>query len=583
MTELPQESSSQRLGEVGADIAISVQNISKVYRLYDKPQDRLKQAMLWRFGRSYGQDFRALSQVSFDVRRGEAMAIIGQNGSGKSTLLQIIAGTLQASSGTVCVHGRVAALLELGSGFNPEYSGRENVFLSGSILGLSKATMAAKFEAIASFADIGAFIEQPVKLYSSGMMVRLAFAVQAHLDPEVLIVDEALAVGDVYFQHKCMRLLKQRLDSGLTLLFVSHDTETVKRFCRTAIWLDRGEAKYLGNAGAAAERYLAFMRMRDTEPIAPEADVAQPEHEVTSGTLENLIEIQHEIDVRDPRLIIRGRWSTRETTTGVIALETTDSESLVAFRFCGTSLELVFERSPSAGMARVVIDDTPRIVDCHGLERDGQERTTFSLKPGWHSVTIGPSPKSAIDADSGELIWRGGRVIDAVALEAIQDHTLAGYSGEVPAYGNGKARITSVELLDFRTLEPIADAHVGQRVRLRLHARRLEATGPRLEFSFIVRDKNRIDLFGTTTIDQGIRLDPTATSFSVEFAFTIRLGPGSYSILAAFVECSEDLTQRVPMEQIDIAAVFRVLFNQERPVWYLFEEPVVTQAATSFD
>src|SRR5829696_2572400 len=189
------------------EVAISVRGAGKMHRIYDRPQDRLKQ-MLWRGRRQYGREFWALRDVSFELRRGEMMGIIGRNGSGKSTLLQIIAGTLTPSEGEVTVNGRVAALLELGSGFNPEFTGRENVFLNGSILGISREEIQQRFDDIAAFADIGGFIEQPVKTYSSGMLVRLAFAVQASIEPDVLIVDEALAGGDVFFRQKCYRRLE---------------------------------------------------------------------------------------------------------------------------------------------------------------------------------------------------------------------------------------------------------------------------------------------------------------------------------------------------------------------------------------
>jgi len=203
-----------------SDLAIAVHDVGKRYMLYDRPHERLKEQILWRFGRRFGREFWALHDVTFEVGHGEAVGIVGRNGSGKSTLLHIIAGTLRPTAGTVDVSGRVAALLELGSGFNPEFTGRENVFLNGAILGLSRNEVLARFDDIAAFADIGEFLDQPVKVYSSGMMLRLAFAVQAHVDANVLIVDEALAVGDVYFQHRCMRRIKQLVDRGTTLLFV---------------------------------------------------------------------------------------------------------------------------------------------------------------------------------------------------------------------------------------------------------------------------------------------------------------------------------------------------------------------------
>lgn len=242
-----------------AEFAIRVQGLGKCYHVYDKPQDRLKQS-LWRGRRQYYREFWALRDVSFEVRPGETMGIIGRNGSGKSTLLQMIAGTLTPTTGSVETNGRIAALLELGSGFNPEFSGRENVFMNGAILGLTESEIATRFDEIAAFADIGDFIEQPVKTYSSGMMVRLAFAVSVCVRPDILIVDEALAVGDMAFQFKCMHRLEQLTQSGTTLLFVSHDIGSVKAFCHHALYLSHGEIKAQGEASHIAESYRLDMR-----------------------------------------------------------------------------------------------------------------------------------------------------------------------------------------------------------------------------------------------------------------------------------------------------------------------------------
>jgi len=237
------------------DLAISVANISKMYRIFDKPEDRLKDGLLWRWGKRYGREFWALKDISFEVKKGESVGIIGRNGSGKSTLLQIIAGTLQPTSGSVQVNGRVAALLELGSGFNPDYTGRENVYMNAAILGLTKEETDAKFDAIASFADIGQFLDQPVKTYSSGMVVRLAFSVQTMIEPDILIVDEALAVGDSLFQKRCFQKMEKLLSDGTTLLFVSHDQESVRTLTAKAILLKGGLSKCQGTPSEVILEY----------------------------------------------------------------------------------------------------------------------------------------------------------------------------------------------------------------------------------------------------------------------------------------------------------------------------------------
>lgn len=237
------------------DVLISVRNIGKRYYLYERPQDRLKDHLFWRFGKSYGRDFWALHDVSFDVRRGETVGIIGRNGSGKSTLLQIIAGVLKPTKGEVQINGRVAALLELGSGFNPEFTGRENVFLNGAILGIPREEMEKRFDEIASFADIGEFIDQPVKLYSNGMFVRLAFAVTTGVDAEILLIDEALAVGDVFFRQKCYRRLEDLRRRGVAIVLVSHAMTDVEQFCYRAVLLDRGNVIFEGESSEAVKRY----------------------------------------------------------------------------------------------------------------------------------------------------------------------------------------------------------------------------------------------------------------------------------------------------------------------------------------
>lgn len=244
------------------DIAIRVTRLSKRYEIYNAPYDRLKQFVLPRLRyltrmspKQYFREFWALKDVSFEIKKGETVGIIGRNGSGKSTLLQMICGTLTPTGGSIQTNGRVAALLELGSGFNPEFTGRENVYMNASVLGLSNEEIEARFDDIVAFADIGDFIEQPVKTYSSGMMVRLGFAVIAHVDADILVVDEALAVGDAFFTQKCMRFLRNFMKNG-TVLFVSHDTGSIKNLCSYAVWLEAGKVIQEGTPKEVCELYL---------------------------------------------------------------------------------------------------------------------------------------------------------------------------------------------------------------------------------------------------------------------------------------------------------------------------------------
>ncbi|WP_244221080.1 ABC transporter ATP-binding protein [Paraburkholderia aromaticivorans] len=240
------------------ETTIQVSNASKRFDIYETPLDRLKHIVFPRRTR-YSREFWALRDVSLSVSRGETVGIIGRNGSGKSTLLQIICGTLRPTAGDIAINGRVAALLELGAGFNLEFSGRENVYLNAAMLGMTAGQIEQKFAGIEKFAEIGDFIDQPVKTYSSGMYVRLAFAVAIHVDPAVLIIDEALAVGDARFQAKCFNKIKELKESGVTILFVSHDVGSVRTLCERAVWLDGGRVRMEGNAFAVTAQYTQFM------------------------------------------------------------------------------------------------------------------------------------------------------------------------------------------------------------------------------------------------------------------------------------------------------------------------------------
>jgi len=247
--------------------AIRFENVSKSYPIYESPGDRLKE--LATFNRlQFHRNFWALHDVSFEIRRGETFCVIGENGSGKSTLLQLVAGILQPSSGSVAVDGRVSALLELGAGFNPEFTGRDNVYLNGAVLGLSTREITARYKDIETFAEIGDFINQPVKTYSSGMVVRLAFAVAINVDPEILLVDEALAVGDIYFRQRCMRKVHELRARGITILFVSHALADVKALGDRALWLDQGRVVELGETDRVVAKYLAAMVEKDTAYLA---------------------------------------------------------------------------------------------------------------------------------------------------------------------------------------------------------------------------------------------------------------------------------------------------------------------------
>ncbi|MEO1373630.1 MAG: ABC transporter ATP-binding protein, partial [Cyanobacteria bacterium J06635_10] len=266
------------------EIAISLQNVSKCFKRYAHPVDRLKELLLPQ--KTYAQEFWALRDINLEVPRGHSLGIVGRNGSGKSTLLQIVVGTLTTTSGEARVNGRISALLELGSGFNPEFTGRQNVFLNGRLLGLEQQQIEAKFDDIAAFADIGDFIEQPVKTYSSGMFVRLAFAVAINVEPDILVVDEALAVGDEAFQRKCFSRIQAIQDSGGTILFVSHSASHVIELCDYAVLLDRGDLLLYGSPKSVITNYHKLI-------YAPADKIESLREEIKNTNSTNLENSQH--------------------------------------------------------------------------------------------------------------------------------------------------------------------------------------------------------------------------------------------------------------------------------------------------
>ncbi len=276
-------------------VALKLENISKCFQVYDKPHYRLLQG-LSRGRKKYYQEYWALRDISFSINRGETVGIIGRNGAGKSTLLQMICGTLTPTSGTIEINGRIAALLELGAGFNPEFTGRENVFLNGAVLGLSQREVKSRFDEIAAFADIGDFLEQPVKTYSSGMYIRLAFAVATCVEPDILVVDEALAVGDVKFQAKCFRRFEELVNGGTTILFVTHSTEQIVRHCSWSILLEQAMIKEMGDSKKVSNHYLDLLFGSDR---------IQPDGEVPEEVVPDI--------VSPPTCVLDGRFEQRPT------------------------------------------------------------------------------------------------------------------------------------------------------------------------------------------------------------------------------------------------------------------------------
>ncbi|WP_353187532.1 ABC transporter ATP-binding protein [Pseudomonas sp.] len=282
---------------------IEVVGLEKAYHIYDAPHDRLKQIFLgWK--RNYYRDFLALKNVSFEVLKGQSVGVIGRNGAGKSTLLQLLTGTLTPTSGSVKINGKVAAVLELGSGFNPEFSGRENIYLYASLFELKKTCIEERFQKIVDFSELGDFIDQPVKAYSSGMQARLAFSVIAHVDADILIIDEALSVGDAFFAQKCMRFLRQFQERG-TILFVSHDLAAVTAFCDHAIWLEGGVVRDAGSAKDVCEKYFAQLYMRHTGADGAAAAVEAAAIEQDAEEADEMVDEEPDAEIIEQRIVMQ--------------------------------------------------------------------------------------------------------------------------------------------------------------------------------------------------------------------------------------------------------------------------------------
>lgn len=299
-----------------SDIAISINDISKVYKLYDNPMDRLKESLGLTRQKKYKEHY-ALDHVSFQVHKGETVGIIGTNGAGKSTILKIITGVLSPTQGQVVVDGRISALLELGAGFNQEYSGIENVYLNGTMIGFTKEEIDAKLQDILDFADIGDFVYQPVKTYSSGMFVRLAFAVAINIEPEILIVDEALSVGDVFFQAKCYRKFEEFKQMGKTILFVSHDLSSIGKYCDRVVLLNQGRKLAEGDAKEMVNLYRRVMVNQYEDPDAEEDTTSsENNHQVTESKepMKNSLNLNPQLLEYGSKLAVIEDFAVRDNT-----------------------------------------------------------------------------------------------------------------------------------------------------------------------------------------------------------------------------------------------------------------------------
>jgi len=329
------------------EVAIRVQHLTKAYRLYNNQLDRLKE-VLHPLGRKYHHDFLAVSDVSFEIKKGETVGIVGKNGSGKSTLLKLIAGVLTPTSGEVKVNGQVSTLLELGAGFNPELTGIENVYFNGALMGYSREEMSLKLDDILKFADIGDFVHQPVRSYSSGMFIRLAFSVAINVDPKILIVDEALSVGDALFSAKCMSVIERYRERGTSILFVSHDINSIKSLCSRAIYLKKGQIDEIGAAGVIADKYMKELReecdvsMQRNNIRKINTEIMVPREENASGGIENNPSLNFKYDNEFEQRTSFTRYGTGEVKITGIELLDISYKPIAHIMFNDTLILLIY-------------------------------------------------------------------------------------------------------------------------------------------------------------------------------------------------------------------------------------------------
>lgn len=339
-----------------SNTAILIKHLTKIYKLYDRPIDRLKES-LHPFGKKYHKPFYAINDVSFEIMRGETVGIIGKNGAGKSTLLKIITGILTPTSGSVHVHGRIASLLELGAGFNPDYTGIENIYLHGSLMGIQKEEMDTKIDDIISFADIGDYIHQSVKMYSSGMYARLAFAVAINIDADILIVDEALSVGDMKFQQKCFIQMKKFKEQNKTILLVTHDINSLRSFASHGIWIDEGKAKATGDAEQTINAYISFMAYENKKPLLNQNELNSTNQQ--SNTFWNEVKI-NEYEIHNGATLQGVRLRNRSNDTSLTAGYHCQGNEAVEY-----SLKVKFDKSTDQLMIGIAIVDQKGLVVSH--------------------------------------------------------------------------------------------------------------------------------------------------------------------------------------------------------------------------
>jgi ABC-type polysaccharide/polyol phosphate transport system ATPase subunit len=541
---------------------ISADGLWKTYHLFDRSFDRVKEA-LSPFRLQYHRDFHALRDVTFNISPGESLGIIGRNGSGKSTLLKILTGVLTPSAGQWHVKGKVSSLLELGSGFNPELSGHENIFMQGTFQGYTRKEIEGRYDEIAAFADIGQFLHQPVKMYSSGMFVRLAFSCATVISPDVLIIDEALAVGDGAFVHKCMARISKMVEQGASLVLVTHDIETVKRFCKKGLWLDSGIIKFFGPAGKAGDQYYAFIRQGKDE-LLEEDRVSFIPNDRKSKVNFTLPRVNGIADLKDNRLFRESPWDWIETNSSFGKARVGSNAQSAQFAFFGDELELTFGRGGVWGDPEIWIDGISRpYAGFAEFRAQGDLKISvlrFSVLLGEHEVQV------LVSENSRPILWLFGKTCTNKVTRAFKvyerflHHDPTGQG----RHGNQHGRIVAADLVDEENGDIIDVLHFKQRFQIRIWAESYIANSPlRIGFGVHIKDKNQNWVFGATNWDGRLQLDVSVQKWYIGFSFENVLNPGDYAVLLSMAEAGEDLTTAVHMDVIETALYFRSRWTPE--------------------
>jgi len=563
--------------------AIEVHNLGKKFKLFSSPGGRfLEYISLGKVKRH--ADFWALKNISFDIPSGTTLGILGQNGSGKSTLLSILAGVLYPSEGSFKINGKVSAILELGSGFHPEFSGHENVYMYGSIMGLSKPQIDDRFNEIVRFSELGDFIDQPLRTYSSGMIIRLAFSVAVHVDADILIVDEALAVGDAIFQHRCFRKIREMQAAGKTILYVGHDTEAVRNLCTRALLLDGGRIIEQGDPNSVVNKYYALISERERTysegTLIEHGEVLGVEYEEVYNFVQNLNTAK--IDC-PPTIPVREQ---------VIQVNSTPRKIIFAHPPSKITYDITLETGSSLAFAIGILPEawdkiSQGIKFDVGVSAEGENENIFSrvLQPkrnigdrGWHnfliplekysgksiSITFNTSG-SGNDLSYGWAAWGWGKIvtmekkiINKKTNTIVSNDTISDvFSSAEERFGNKRGEITNVELLDEK-LNPTNFFQSGDIAKVRIHFLLHENIDENLTIGCTFKNKY-CDIYGTNT--RWHRLDlsnkKSGEDYIVEFSQSLKINSGTYSINAGLVIVHSDIGIEVLDRRYD-CLIFRV-------------------------